>query len=247
MDINKIAHRGLSAWAPENTELAFRLARECDCFGIECDVWRTPDVTYVVSHNNSLKKMCGVKKLITESTYEDIRMLPVTGGNAVAESPTQQLCTLQRFLHVVSESDKVAFIELKQELGNRELQEILEIVKSYGMYERTFFISIMAKTVLRLRHDLCFPRERLQYIHGGRARDAYVPVNDALLDRLIAHGIGLDAKYSLLDERAVDRMHDEGLLVNAWTIDTEKEFRRAVNTLGVDMITMNDVRNTFGA
>ena len=245
MEVNKIAHRGLSAWAPENTELAFRLARECDCFGIECDIWRMMDVTYVVSHDNSLKKMCGIKKLITESTYEDIKDYPVIGGNAVAESPTQHICTLQRFLHVVAESDKAAFIELKQELGNRELQEILEIVRSYDMYERTFFISGMAKSLLRLRHDLCFPRERLQYVHGTRARDAYVPVNEALLDRLIAHGIGLDSKSSLLDEKAVDRLHDEGLLVNAWTIDTKKDYRRVVDSLGVDMITMNDVRVNF--
>ncbi len=245
MDVMKIAHRGLSAWAPENTEISFRLATECDCFGVECDIWRTLDGTYVVSHDNSMKRMCGIKKLITESAYEDIKDIPVTGGNAVEESPTQHICTLQRYLHVLSESDKVAIIELKQEFENRELQEILEIVKSYDMLERTFFISGLAKSILRLRHDLCFPRERLQYVHGARPRDSYVPVNDALVDRLIYHGIGIDSRHTLLEERYVDRLHDEGLLVNVWTINTKKDYRRVIDDLGVDMITMNDVKNSF--
>lgn len=243
MEVMRIAHRGLSAWAPENTELAFRLARECDCFGIECDIWRTLDGTYVVSHDNSMKRMYGIKRLITESTYEDIKKIPVTGGNAVEESPTQYICTLQRYLHVLAESDKVAFIEIKQELENRELQEVVEIVRSYDMLERTFFISSMAKSVLRLRHDLCFPRERLQYVHGARSRDAYVPVNDALIDRLVGHGIGLDSRHALLEERYVDRMHDEGLLVNVWTVNSKKDYDRVTGELGVDMITMNDVRS----
>ena len=245
MSVRKIAHRGLSAWAPENTEISFRLATECDCFGIECDIWRTLDGVYVVSHDDSLKRMCGIRKNITDCTYEEIRQVVVTEGNAVEESPTQHLCTLQRYLSVVSRSDKMAFIELKDEFENRELQEIIDHIKSYGMFERTFFISALAKSILRLRHDLCFPRERLQYVHGARPRDSYVPVNDSLVSKLIHHGIGLDCRFTLLSEEHVDRMHDEGLSVNVWTINKEKDYIRVTEELGVDMVTMNDVKNAF--
>ena len=242
MEVRRIAHRGLSAWAPENTEVSFRLATECDCYGIECDIWRTLDGTFVVSHDESMKKMYGVRKNVTECTYEEIRSLPVTGGNAVEESPTQHICTLHRYLGVLSKSDKMAVIELKEELENRELQSIIDIINSYGMYDRTIFISGLAKSVLRLRHDLCFPKERLQYVHGARPRDSYVPVNDDLISRLIHHGIGLDSRYTLLSEKHVDRMHDEGLLVNVWTINTKKDYRMVTEDLGVDMVTMNDVK-----
>ena len=242
MDIRRIAHRGLSAWAPENTEVAFRLATECDCFGIECDIWRTFDGVYVVSHDDSMKKMFGVKKHITESSYEDIKDLPVISGNLVTESPTQHICTLQRYLHVVEDSDKYAFIEIKQDLDVGFLNEIISVVNSYDMYERTFFISSEAKTLLRLRYDLSFPKERLQYVHGAKARDSHVPVNEALITRLVAHGIGLDARHSLLDEKFVDELHDVGQSVNVWTVDTEKDFKKVVEKYGVDMVTMNDVR-----
>lgn len=242
MDVRRIAHRGLSAWAPENTEVSFRQAAECDCYGIECDVWKTLDGTFVISHDDSLKRMYGVRKNITESTFDEIRTLPVTGGNLVAESPTQHICTLHRFLGVLSKSDKMAVIELKEEFENRELQAIIDIVSSYDMMDRTVFISGIAKTILRLRHDLCFPKERLQYVHGARPRDAYVPVNDDLITRLIHHGIGLDSRFTLLSEKYVDRMHDKGLTVNVWTINTKKDYRMVTEDLGVDMVTMNDVK-----
>ncbi|HAK58313.1 MAG TPA: hypothetical protein DCP06_04975 [Lachnospiraceae bacterium] len=245
MDVMRIAHRGLSACAPENTDVSFRLATECDCYGIECDIWRMLDGTYVVSHDASMRRMYGVRKNITESTYEDVREIPVTGGNLVSENPTQHICTLKRYLSVLSKSDKMAVIELKQEFENRELQEIVEIVKAYDMYDKTIFISGQAKSILRLRHDLCFPKERLQYVHGARPRDAYVPVNDDLIDHLIRHGIGLDSKHSLLSERYVDMLHDNGLVVNVWTVNTEKDYKRVTEELGVDMVTMNDVRAQF--
>ena len=72
-----------------------------------------------------------------------------------------------------------------------------------------------------------------------------MPVNDALIDGLIEHGIGLDSRHTLLKERYVDRMHDEGLLVNVWTVNSKKDYCHVVDDLGVDMITMNDVKNSF--
>lgn len=242
MKVRKIAHRGLSAWAPENTEVAFRLATECDCFGIECDIWRTLDGIYVISHDDSMKNMFGVKRRITESTYEDIKDIPVIGGNAVEESPTQHICTLQRYLHVVYDSDKTAIIEIKQDLDVEFLSEIVSLVKSYDMYDRTYFISDEAKTLLRLRYELSFPKERLQYVHGTRARGSFVPVNEALVTKLVAHGIGIDSKQNLISERFVDELHDVGLTVNVWTVEAGKDYRRVVEELGVDMVTMNDVR-----
>ncbi|MBO6108187.1 MAG: hypothetical protein J6P16_02150 [Eubacterium sp.] len=242
MNVKRIAHRGLSAWAPENTEVSFRLATECDCYGIECDIWRTADGVYVVSHDSSMRRMYGIRKDVTECTYDEIKDHVVTGGNAAEEYPPQYMCTLHRYLGVLSKSDKMAVVELKEEFENRELKEIMDIVNKYDMYERTVFISGHAKSILRLRHDLCFPKERLQYVHGARSRDAYVPVNEELITHLIRHGIGLDSRHTLLQEKYVDMMHDEGLSVNVWTVNSVKEYKKVTEELGVDMVTMNDVR-----
>ena len=241
MDVKRIAHRGLSAWAPENTEVSFRRAAETDCFGIECDVWKTLDGRYVISHDNSLKRMCGVHKNITDCVFEELSKIHVTGGNLVEEMPTQTICTLQRYLSIVTKVEKTAVIELKEEFENRELQEIIDIVRAYDMFDHTIFISGLAKTILRLRHDLCFPKERLQYVHGARPRDSYVPVNDDLINKLSGHGIGIDSRFTLIREEHVDRLHDEGLTVNVWTVNSKKDYKHVTEELGVDIITMNDV------
>ena len=142
-----IAHRGLSAWAPENTEVSFRRAAETDCFGIECDVWKTLDGRYVISHDNSLKRMCGVHKNITDCVFEELTKIHVTGGNLVEEMPTQTICTLQRYLSIVTKVEKTAVIELKEEFENRELQEIIDIVRAYD-YSKSEMYDVESRQIM---------------------------------------------------------------------------------------------------
>ena len=70
-----IAHRGLfdnETNAPENSLPAFRLAVE-EGYGIELDVQMTTDGRLVVFHDDSLLRMCGVDKLLTECSYEELQ------------------------------------------------------------------------------------------------------------------------------------------------------------------------------
>ena len=46
------AHRGASAYAPENTLPALRLAAEMHADGVELDVYLTKDNQIVVCHDN---------------------------------------------------------------------------------------------------------------------------------------------------------------------------------------------------
>lgn len=70
-----IAHRGLfdnTTNAPENSLEAFRLAL-MDNFGIELDVQITTDKKLVVFHDDTLERMCGVKKKVTECNYDELK------------------------------------------------------------------------------------------------------------------------------------------------------------------------------
>ena len=40
MKIKRIAHRGFSSEAPENTQASFAMAVEGDFYGVECDIWK---------------------------------------------------------------------------------------------------------------------------------------------------------------------------------------------------------------
>jgi len=72
------AHRGLhdgNVNVPENSMEAFRLAVE-NGYGMELDVQLTRDGRLVVHHDGSLKRVCGVDKLVREVDYADLPLLP---------------------------------------------------------------------------------------------------------------------------------------------------------------------------
>ena len=72
------AHRGLhdgNVKVPENSMKAFRLAVEKG-YGMELDVQLTKDGKLVVHHDGSLKRVCGVDKLIREMDFADLPLLP---------------------------------------------------------------------------------------------------------------------------------------------------------------------------
>ncbi len=72
------AHRGLhdgNKAVPENSMEAFRLAVEKG-YGMELDVQLTKDGQLVVHHDGSLKRVCGVDKLVREVDFADLPLLP---------------------------------------------------------------------------------------------------------------------------------------------------------------------------
>ena len=72
------AHRGLhdgNVNVPENSMKAFRLAVEKG-YGMELDVQLTRDGQPVVFHDGSLKRVCGVDRLVRETDYADLPVLP---------------------------------------------------------------------------------------------------------------------------------------------------------------------------
>ena len=72
------AHRGLhddNVNVPENSMAAFRLAVEKG-YGMELDVQLTKDNQLVVHHDGSLKRVCGVDRLIREVDFADLPLLP---------------------------------------------------------------------------------------------------------------------------------------------------------------------------
>ena len=76
-----IAHRGLFSpelGVPENSLAAFRRAVDHG-FGMELDVQLTSDDVLVVFHDDSLERMCGVKKNLRDCTWDQLQQLRLAG------------------------------------------------------------------------------------------------------------------------------------------------------------------------
>ena len=66
------AHRGASAYAPENTMAAFLLARRLGADAVELDVHLTADGEVVVCHDNDIKRCSNGEGLIEDKTLEEL-------------------------------------------------------------------------------------------------------------------------------------------------------------------------------
>lgn len=94
-----IAHRGLhNAEFPENSMPAYQNAIDHN-FNIEIDVHVTNDGEMVVFHDDNLKRVCGVNKVIKRCTLQELKSYPLLDK---AGNPTEyRMPTLKEFLQLV--------------------------------------------------------------------------------------------------------------------------------------------------
>ena len=112
-----IAHRGLSSEAPENTLRAFELAGAAGFWGIETDVRKTSDGKFILLHDATFKRMCGVNKKPEDMTLDEIRQLKITAGNNYDAYKNDMLATtiptLEEYLQCCLKYNVVPVIEIK--------------------------------------------------------------------------------------------------------------------------------------
>lgn len=218
-----IAHRGASAYRPENTIPAFELAIEQRADMIETDLHRTRDGAVVITHDEELAGIGGVGE-IADATLDEIRALDAGGGLRVP--------TLDEMLDAFG--DRIAFnLELKK--GTRAEYEALEsvaieAVRSRGIAARTLFSSFYDPVLARLR--ALAPEARI-----GLLISRQYPVR--IVER--ARALGAEAIHPeavLVDGALVDAAHDAGLAVYVFTVDDAAEMRRLLD-LGVDGLFTN--------
>ena len=70
-----LGHRGASAYAPENTLAAFRLAREQGADGIELDAKLSADGFVVVMHDTTVDRTTNGTGKVSALTYYELRQL----------------------------------------------------------------------------------------------------------------------------------------------------------------------------
>lgn len=103
----RIAHRGASAHAVENTLRAFRVAAELGADMWEIDVQLTADGHPVISHDAALERIFSMEGEIAQLTLEEIRL----------RAP--DLPTLDEVIALASELDQALYVEIKAQGAGR--------------------------------------------------------------------------------------------------------------------------------
>ena len=236
-----VGHRG-SQWGVENTRAAFINGAEAGAWGLECDIRVTADGTFVVSHDDSYKRLGGPETKIADMTTEAVLMTRLTSkrhGITYAGTP----CTLGEFLDICNQYKVVPVIEVKvcttihsntkaeNEPVFDGIPALINLIDQKGLTDKAVIISFMPGVVDFIHRH--YPDITVQVLAGGDDG----PIED-WVDWCIKYNMDLDVTYTLVTKEAVDAMHAAGLKVNVWTVDNVEDFDR-VKAMGVDFITTN--------
>jgi glycerophosphoryl diester phosphodiesterase len=227
-NVQMIAHRGLSGILLENTVPAFELAGQKSYYGIETDVHVTKDGQFIIVHDDDLKRIAGLDLCIEETDFDTLRALRFKDVYGDSEEKNMYLPSLDEYLAICIKYDKQAILELKNEMEPHQVLGIAKAVEDSGWFDRTTFISFSGENLLALREG--YPYANAQFL----VEDA----TEEEIQFMIDHHLDADVYWASVTKDLVERLHNEGLKVNCWTVD-EKEDARMLKKCGVDYITSN--------
>lgn len=227
-------HRGASAYAPENTLEAFRLALEQGADGFELDVTLSADGVPVVIHDDRVDRTTNGHGLVSGLTLADLKRLDAGysdrfGGQfAGARIPTLaevfEACAAAPIINVELKHDRSPARQLAQ--------KVVEVIHAYERSGRVLVSSFRFSSLARVKAldpelpvALLYMLPRFgprlaQCLAGRLPHEAHNPTS-----------LGLSAGD-------IAWCHRHGLRVNVWTVDDESEMRRLIAE-GVDGLIAN--------
>lgn len=236
-----VGHRG-SQWGVENTRAAFVNGANAGAWGLECDIRVTGDGSFVISHDDSYKRLGGPETKIADMTTEEVLTTRLTSkrhGITYAGTP----CTLGEFLDICNEYNVVPVIEIKvctsihsnTKADNEPVFDgipaLVNLIDQKKLTHKAVIISFMPGVVDFIHRH--YPDLTVQVLAGEEDGSIMEWV-----EWCKQYNMDLDVVHSIVTKEAVDAMHEAGLKVNVWTVDRVEDFER-VKALGVDFITTN--------
>ena len=131
------AHRGASAYAPENTMSAFRKALELKANGIELDLQKTKDGKIVIFHDDFIDKKSNGIGTISDYTYNELLKFDF-GSWFDLKYKDEKIVLFEEFAKKFLSKNLTFAIELKT-IGIEK--QTLEIIDKYSKSKEDIYIT----------------------------------------------------------------------------------------------------------
>jgi glycerophosphoryl diester phosphodiesterase len=237
---NFVAHRGASAEAPENTLAAFRRAINVEgADAIEADFHLTKDGQVICIHDKTTQRTTGVKGVVAEMTFDQLRALEAGRWKAAAYAG-EKLPTMPEVLALVSPGKRI-FIEIK--VGPAIIPPIQRHVEASGLKsEQVVFISFNEQSLAAIKQAM--PQCKAQLLYGFKKdkQGRWNATGDQVIEKakkLGADGVDVSLNPETLEIVNPDfarKVRAAGLELHVWTVNTPEMGRKALE-MNVDSIT----------
>lgn len=221
-----LAHRGANKVAPQNTLPAFEKAIQFNADGIETDVHLCKDGEIVICHNYTVDATSNGKGSIDEMTFAELRELDF-GSYFSNDFKGTTLPTLAELLTLVKDMNLVN-IEIKPPQKDNDLvKRVVEEVYKFGI-EKNSIIS-------------CFNPECIRQVKeiDKDIKTALLYEDDELGNEIMTFGVAkycqqlnADAAHphrNLITHKEILELHNLGIAVNPWTVNTREDIIRLTN------------------
>ena len=230
--IQRIAHRGGSLLAPENTLAAFRNALTLPVDAVELDVQMSRDGHLIVFHDNTVERLTNGEGNILDLDFATLRSLDASAHFAGTWPETTQIPTLSEVLALMKERARVS-IEIKTSERDgvygrypRIAEAVLRDVRMARMLNRVLIISFDWPMLLRIKS-----LEPHLQTGANISRDLWDPDTDnafaTLLQQMHKFGCSwVNMDCHLFTDEMPALTHAQGLQLGLWTVNTLEDIRR---------------------
>jgi glycerophosphoryl diester phosphodiesterase len=167
--IDVIAHRGASAYAPENTMAAFKKADELDADWIELDCRLSKDGAVVVIHDDTVDRVSGAHGNVRDLTLYDLKQFDV-GAWKGPEFAGERIQTLAQVLDWAKYKIGV-YIEIKDcDEDGGLLADIMQRAEGLKEADGPFFADMIALIERDETYNLELTRNVIQLVRERKMK-----------------------------------------------------------------------------
>ncbi len=226
-NVTLVAHRGMRSVAPENTTASFTEAGKHGYWGAECDVYRTKDGVWIISHDSHTYRMMDKSAFIEKKTYEELMDMNVDNGVNIDKYEDLKICSLEEYLDICKNYNMTPVIELKGKNNTEYYSEIVKLANQFKV--NPVYISFHIENLQTMRRlTQCKMYYLVQKISEDDIQDAKSIENC---------GIDFNGnKDKNFKSDIIKKCQDAGLELGAWTIN-EEDVLQKLEQYGITLIT----------
>ncbi|MEG0856505.1 MAG: glycerophosphodiester phosphodiesterase family protein [Terrisporobacter sp.] len=234
--MNIFAHRGLSAYYPENTMLAFSKCLDLNIYGIEFDVQKSKDNQLVIIHDEKVDRTYKASGYVKNFTLKELQSLdPVMKGYENREDC--KIPTLEEVLTLFKPTDFVINIELKNsKVKYKNLEkDVIKLIKKFKMEKRVILSSFCLKSIIKCNKinskiETSYLVDKLTYT---------LRLKTKIFSKIKRYNCSaIHPSFELINKDFVKKAHRKNLKINSYTVDDLEIFQELTN-LKVDGIFTN--------